>query len=256
MKKSLIYLLLVIIPYPSMAQFLGGIGSGYNTSIYLSENSYASGNIKSGYKLSRHSSSYDVYKGGDKSGYRNNLYQSNKYVSLGGNMSGYKINLKSNNIFITKGGNKAGYNNRVNNNSNTLSKGGNHTGYYNTENIHTYVWDGDIGTGWNVGENWDLNDIPRSRHNVIIPTGLINYPKVNMGLMSVGQVKNESLYYCKNLMIEHEAELTLRVNNSLENYGKIIVLGQLIVLSEASPAIYNGTRGLIQIIDGGVVTWQ
>ncbi len=49
--------------------------------------------------------------------------------------------------------------------------------YFN--NVIDITWDGSESTDWNTAANWDLNVVPTSNHNVLIPGGLVNYPEIS-----------------------------------------------------------------------------
>ena len=199
------------------------------------KNSISFGWKDSGYALIDAFSSLSNYKGSSSSGYSAYQIDSQSSISFGTEDSGYAIidAISSSNIY--KGLNKSGY---------TVG-----------ESIKIFIWTGNIGTGWSVGDNWNLLDVPRIRHKVIIPSGLINYPKLNAGLFTIGQNKYDGQYFCKSMFIEGGAEVTLRINNQMQNYGNIIIFGLLKVESLLSPAVLNGTGGNVVIKSSGTLTW-
>jgi len=48
------------------------------------------------------------------------------------------------------------------------------------------VWTGATDTDWNTVSNWDLGTVPVTANNILIPTGLGNYPILNFGLDANG----------------------------------------------------------------------
>ncbi|MFD1095894.1 T9SS type A sorting domain-containing protein [Salegentibacter chungangensis] len=72
------------------------------------------------------------------------------------------------------------------------------------------VWIGTNGTNWNDPSNWNCNAVPISVTNVIIPSGLVNYPVLNAGNPGIAN----------NINIESGAKLSV-TDNTLELKGYI-----------------------------------
>ena len=71
-------------------------------------------------------------------------------------------------------------------------------------------WNGVIDSNWNNPGNWDCNIIPDSATNVLITSGLTNYPVLETG--ATGQAKN--------ITIDSGASLTVS-DNTLEIFGNV-----------------------------------
>lgn len=75
----------------------------------------------------------------------------------------------------------------------------------------TATWTGIAGTDWNIAGNWSSAKVPTSSENVIIPSGITNFPLVNgNGLI------------CNHLWIKNGATLQIALG------GKLTVSGNLI----------------------------
>lgn len=48
------------------------------------------------------------------------------------------------------------------------------------------TWTGATSTDWNTTSNWDIGTVPVVANNILIPTGLVNYPLLNAGADGVG----------------------------------------------------------------------
>lgn len=255
MQRKIYIILLITLSIKLHSQFVGGHGSGHAEEILVSENESNHGSAKSGYNLNTLYADNYYTLGNSKSGYGSYTFLENIINTIGSSNSGYSSNLINSNALYAIGGASGGYRTAVLNTASFAFKGGESSGYKKTNQIRDFIWTGSIGTGWNIEENWNINAIPRIRNNVIIPAGLVNYPKLNSGLFTIGQNKNEGLYFCKSIFIEEGASITLRVNNFLENYNSIVIDGELQVLSEINPSILNGSHGSIMINTGGILSW-
>ncbi|GLR17628.1 hypothetical protein [Portibacter lacus] len=172
---------------------------------------------------------------------------------LGGNKDGYHTVEFSNPISIFAGGEKDGYHTANFENSISIFSGGTSDGYASDEKLFYFIWAGTIGTGWNVGENWSTGFIPDINSRVIIPNNVPNFPAINSGVISVGEDPNAANYLCKQILIHNGAQMTLRVNAFMENYGEIQIYGSIFVLNSAMDAIQNLNGGLIQVRTGGAL---
>jgi hypothetical protein len=52
---------------------------------------------------------------------------------------------------------------------------------YSAEN----TWTGSVGTNWSMTGNWSSNTVPSVTNNIVIPSGLTNYPILDSGTGSV-----------------------------------------------------------------------
>lgn len=237
--KILILILGVAMSLKIDGQFLGGNYDGADLEVLLSTTTIYRGGTGNGYYGSEIiKNSFLIYSGGSKNGYDSStrLKSTVSIYSGESNDGHYSTSRLKNSFSIYSGGSKDGY---------ALEK-----------KILSYIWSGTLGNGWNVVDNWVDGVIPNINSSVIIPSGLINYPKINAGLMSIGQDLNGGLYLCKRLLIRENAEMTLRVNSTLENYGDIEIRGSLIVLSTSTEAIQNLSGAHIILKPGGLLMWE
>lgn len=98
--------------------------------------------------------------------------------------------------------------------------------------------------------------VPRLRNKTLIPSGLTNYPKLNSGLFSIGKNPSGGAFVCQDIQIETGAELTIRVNNFLENYSLIDNAGSIYVLSQSPGAVLNGAGAQLILRSGGQMVCQ
>ncbi len=63
-----------------------------------------------------------------------------------------------------------------------------------------YVWNGSVNTDWNNGDNWDMGVVPKAVSEVLIPSGLTNYPEI------------DGMYECHKIVTE--AGTNLHILNS------------------------------------------
>lgn len=193
------------------AQFTGGSQDGYHKDIALNSHSIYHGGARDGAHFAKLESAANIFRGGSSDGFSNSTLANAKSIYFGGSKDGYATDSK----------------------------------------ILSYVWTGNIGTGWNVTGNWLNGIIPDINSNVVIPPGAINFPAINAGLMSIGQDPNSGLYLCKQILVRSGAEITFRVNAFLENYGDFEVRGSVYVLNSAIDAVQNLNGGLITVKNGG-----
>ncbi len=69
------------------------------------------------------------------------------------------------------------------------------------------LWTGQISTSWVTTENWDNNSIPGTSTDVVIPQNAPNMPVLAGGTA-----------YCRDLILEEQAQLTLSTNSYLNVY--------------------------------------
>ena len=60
-----------------------------------------------------------------------------------------------------------------------------------------YVWNGSVNTDWNNGNNWEMGVVPKAVSDVLIPSGLSNYPEI------------DGTYECNKIEIETGASLKI-----------------------------------------------
>lgn len=208
--KYFIIIILCTFSISASAQYSGGDGDG-TMSIFLDFDT-------------------DFYHGGDSDGY--------VYADISGSSS------------IYYGNEGDGHSSMFLDISENIYVGSDSDGYDMLQIYRTYIWSGDIGTGWNVSGNWIGTAIPRLRHNVIIPNGRPNYPNLNSGIFATRKILSSANYFCKNIQIANSAELTFKVNNFVENHGKIHSYGTIYSLNLSANAIQNLVGGEIRLFSG------
>ncbi len=90
-------------------------------------------------------------------------------------------------------------------------------------------WLGTINTNWNSTGNWQCGIIPDSSINVIVPTGLSNYPTIASGFG-----------YTKNIVVQSGASVTvsggtLQITGNINNSGTITATSGIIEMKGTSP---------------------
>ncbi len=83
--------------------------------------------------------------------------------------------------------------------------------YIYFDNVVDITWDGSESTDWNTAANWDLNVVPTTNHNVLIPAGLVNYPEISINDNAVSV----------DLTVNGGAELTILSGGSFIPTGTI-----------------------------------
>jgi len=78
----------------------------------------------------------------------------------------------------------------------------------------SYIWTGNTNSDWNTTSNWACNSLPTLSTNVIINTGLTNYPILNTG----------ALGKAKDIQINSGATLTI-IDNTLQISGSVLNSG-------------------------------
>ncbi|MDF1695655.1 MAG: hypothetical protein P1U56_07495 [Saprospiraceae bacterium] len=245
MKKSIwVSFVLTVLCYTSTkAQddpFKGGSGDGYSLSEYVNTTSF-------------------VYVGGQGDGFsyssRIDLFNDSY---KGGEGDGFTSNFSTNNFFdFTKGGQGDGnataeyYLTFID-----TYKGGVSDGFGFGKHGHTVYWTGLVGTGWNVEGNWENNIIPEYCNPVVIPANVPNFPFVNSGVFRIGYHTNVGDYMCEKLKVDLGAEITTRVNCTVENYNTIVVLGKFFARNSSSGAFINSTNGVMQIKSAGAMIFK
>jgi len=121
-------------------------------------------------------------------------------------------------------------------------------------NIQDNIWNGAISTDWNTSSNWSCNTVPSLNTNVIIKSGLTNYPILNSG--ANGMAKDLELQIGTSLTV---MDNTMRIAGSITNTGTINSLSGTIAMegvnSQTIPAntfVSNRIRNLIINNNAGV----
>ena len=216
------------------SQFLGGSNDGYDKAGFMNSTNIYAGGTLDGYSIANYTNLISIYKGSKNDGHNVATFTNPISIFRGSEDDGHHYTNYINPISIFTGG--------------TLD------GYDIGEKLVSYIWTGNIGTGWNVEDNWSGGFIPNLNSSVIIPSGVTNFPKVNDGLIAVAEDPSGlATYFCKQILIEPSAEMTLRVNAFMENYGEIEIYGSMFVLNSAIDAVQNLNGGLITIKRHGLL---
>jgi hypothetical protein len=106
--------------------------------------------------------------------------------------------------------------------------------------IPPHTWTGGTSTDWNITTNWDLQTVPTSTHNVIIPsTGITNFPEV------------ATLTNDENTTITIQSGAKLDVTGTLTNNGTLTLeSGATLVQGASSTLAGSGTYNVQQAITG------
>ncbi len=67
-----------------------------------------------------------------------------------------------------------------------------------------YVWNGAVNTDWNNGDNWEKGVVPKAVSEVLIPSGLTNYPEI------------DGVYECHKIVTESGANLHILNSGQLK----------------------------------------
>ncbi len=110
-----------------------------------------------------------------------------------------------------------------------------------------YTWTGAVSTDWNDAGNWDIG-VPSSSSNILIPTGLTNYPQ-----LEVNPTVND-ITVATGTSIDIPSTQTFTVNGSLTNNGTINIgssasgNGSLLISGSISG---SGTYNVQRYLTGG-----
>lgn len=102
--------------------------------------------------------------------------------------------------------------------------------------VSGYTWDGSEGSEWNTDLNWVAESSPSAiTHNVVIPSGLTNYPTIS----TTGEI-------CDDLLVESGASLTIDAGADLSVNGTLTssTVGGIVVNSTS-----GGTGSLYHTSD-------
>ncbi len=91
------------------------------------------------------------------------------------------------------------------------------------------TWTGTSSTAWNTAGNWDGGSVPSAPDNVIIPTGLSNYPVVASGVGAS----------CNDLEVASGASLTVNSGGSLITNGAITNNGAVNIERQITDDIWH-----------------
>jgi len=213
----------------------GGVGGGFASATEMSTNIY-------------------MYKGGNSDGFSSLVNNAtNIYFYKGGNADGFATTSNAaNNVYLYKGGVDGGYaQDMASYQSVTFYEGGAGQGYSLEVKCQEFIWTGTEGTGWGVADNWNYSVVPDIGRPVIIPAGAPNYPSVNAGTLAIGENPNSGAFTCKSLWIQNGGEVITRINNFVENYGQILIDGNMRVKNSAANALQNINNGEIKISSTG-----
>lgn len=92
------------------------------------------------------------------------------------------------------------------------------------------LWTGSVSRIWNVAGNWSNNQIPSSTSNIVIPSGLYNYPYISGGFMG----------NCRSLTIQSGAILEIAQGSLSVHGGYTRVYGKIKISSASAVLELNG----------------
>ncbi|MEM9546501.1 MAG: hypothetical protein AAGA77_11050 [Bacteroidota bacterium] len=236
----------------------GGIGGGYTSVVFSDGNYYFYEGANGGGFASSliNGTNVYLYRGGNNDGFTSTQMNAvNVYLFRGGNSDGFISELyASENLYLYHGGENDGYTTNADSYEGVnFYEGDVGQGYVMTIKCADFIWTGTVGTGWGVEENWNYNLVPDINRPVIIPSGAPNYPNVNEGILSIGKNPNSGEFVCKSIWVQSGGELFTRINNFVENYGEILIDGNMRVRNSAPNAIQNIDGGKITIGNGGAL---
>lgn len=237
-KKYYIFIFLLFIAKCGISQpayiYEGGNGEGYSSDSAMESNAVMyTGSIGSGYAFGIKSLTHYLYSGGSHEGYTSLEWENtNLYFYFGGEGEGY-THTKNNTPLINQ------------------FEGGNNDGYTFAEKCEDFIWTGALGTGWAVADNWNYNMVPDLKRRAIIPADVPSFPFVNAGIFAIGKNPNNGAFVCRALWIQDGALLVTRINNNVENYGKILIDGTMQVKKSSLDAFQNLENGLVRISPTG-----
>ena len=110
------------------------------------------------------------------------------------------------------------------------------------------VWNGTADTNWNNTTNWPCGIIPRDTSDVIIPSGLTNYPVINSGIGN-----------CRNITLQTGASVTvikdgiLKIAGNIYNSGKFDATNGTIEMNGADAQTIAGSMFTNKTIENLVV---
>lgn len=202
-----------------------------------------------------------IFEGGPGNGYTMEEHsESSTMIYEGSQGDGYAVfNLLSTDHFLFDGGDGSGYTvyHAIPTNK-FLYEGSQDDGYSCYFYMPPFIWTGAIGQSWTVAGNWNLNAVPGISRLTIIPVVPAGnaYPHVNAGLFSIGLNPNNGPYKSGELWIQEGALLVTRVNCKIENYGLIIVDGEMRVRNPVSNAFINMSEGQVQVNSTGLLRFN
>jgi len=107
-------------------------------------------------------------------------------------------------------------------------------------------WLGTINPNWNNAGNWEGGTVPSVIDDVLIPSGAINNPQVNIGVFTIGFSNMNTTHECNSMEIEEGANLIINSNAVIRNRGELIINGLLRLKNTTLPLI-NNNGGSIEI---------
>lgn len=228
--KYKIIIILCVYNLSASGQFTGGDSDGAISTFLDFETALYHGGGNDGHSYVDISESNSIYFGSEGDGHSTLVLVSSDGIYYGSISDGHAVDSWNTNQNIYTGSAEDGQDMNL--------------------TLRTYIWSGDVGTGWNVADNWTNDAIPRLRHSVILPNDRPNYPKLNSGIFATKKILTTANFFCKNIQIANNAELTFRLNCFVENYGKIHNYGTVFGLNPSLDAIRNLTGGEIRLFSG------
>lgn len=180
---------------------------------------------------------------------------SNLSFYYGGEQDGYAHNFLQSLITFYSGGEQDGYAHLINNNEASFYLGGEKDGYTSVVELYYFYWIGLVNFKWEESGNWANTIIPKLNSRVIIPNGAPNYPIINNRL-SIGANPNSRPIFCKELFIERGASINFTSTGFIENYGDILIGGDMIIHNLNPLAFQNKNNATIQILNLGRLIFE
>lgn len=107
----------------------------------------------------------------------------------------------------------------------------------------TLTWNGNTDNDWDTSSNWDTNSVPSTSNNVVIPSGLTNYPTASGAVT----INTTTIHSGASLIAQSTFSGTITYNRNLANTNWYLVsspvVGQTIAdfYTNESPALGSGT---------------
>jgi hypothetical protein len=119
-----------------------------------------------------------------------------------------------------------------------------------SKNVSCATWTGNINTDWNTGGNWCGGNIPSATDDIIIPTGVFNYPVITTGVNALAA--SITINNAASLIINGSGNITLSSGGIFINDGTFNASGSGAVIFAGSGSV-KGTVSFNNVIINGAV---
>ncbi len=102
--------------------------------------------------------------------------------------------------------------------------------------VNTNVWTGATSAAWNLPSNWQCNYVPLSATDVVIPSGVTNYPILNT--TAAGLIHNITIQNGASLIIASD---TLKISGTISNSGTLDATKGSVELQGSTPQVIDGS---------------